>query len=133
VAGGGETGHVGADLGDQFLGAGLADAGDLIQLGHLSRERGDRLIDPPGQRLDLGGQGVGPVEHLVQQVAVVVAEMPGQRLLQDAFLAAHGTAGQLRENVGSRCPAISASSMSRPDLPKMLRTSNPSSARAMRN
>ena len=95
MAGGGEAGHVGADLGDEFLRAGFADAGDLIQLGHLSREKGDRLIDPPGQRLDLGGQRVGPVEHHLQQVAVVVAEMPGQRLLQDALLTAHGTTGQL--------------------------------------
>ena len=63
MASGGEAGHVGADLGDEFLGAGLADAGDLIELGHLRRERGDRLIDPPGQFLDLGGERVDPVEH----------------------------------------------------------------------
>lgn len=29
-----ETGHIGPDLGDEFLGAGLANAGDFIELGH---------------------------------------------------------------------------------------------------
>jgi hypothetical protein len=32
VAGGGEAGHVGADLGEDVLGGGDADAGDLIEL-----------------------------------------------------------------------------------------------------
>jgi hypothetical protein len=31
----------------EFLGAGLPDAGDFIELGHLRREWGDRLIDRP--------------------------------------------------------------------------------------
>ena len=94
----------GAGLRDQLLRAGLPDAGDLIELGHLSRERGDRLIDPPGQILDLGGERVGPVEHHLQQVAVVVTEMPGERLLQDALLAAHGPAGQLGQHVRVALP-----------------------------
>jgi len=70
-------------LGDEFLGAGRPGAGDLIELGHLACERGDRLLDPPGQRLDLGGQRVHVIKHHAQQVAVVVAELPGQRLAQD--------------------------------------------------
>jgi len=63
VARGGEPGHVHADLGDEFLGSGLADAGDLIELGHLVCERGDHFIDPLGQRLGLGGQRIHAVEH----------------------------------------------------------------------
>jgi hypothetical protein len=94
VAGGREPAHVHPDLGDDLRGGVLADAGDLIELGHLDRERGQRLIDPPGQLLDLGGQGVDPVEHHLQQVAVVVAEVPGQRLPQRADLAAQAVAGQ---------------------------------------
>src|SRR5262249_58844266 len=38
VAGGGEAGHVGADLGDDLLSADDADPGDLIELGHLAGE-----------------------------------------------------------------------------------------------
>jgi hypothetical protein len=41
VGGEGEAVHVHADLGDQFLGGGVADRGDLIALRHLSRERGE--------------------------------------------------------------------------------------------
>jgi hypothetical protein len=119
VGGGREPGHVHADLGDQFLRAGPPDAGDLIQLGHLAGERGDRFLDPPGQRLDLGAQPIDAVEHHAQQVAVMVAEVPGQRLLQDADLLAHGAAGHPGQHVGVTLPPISASSMSRPDLPKM--------------
>jgi len=40
VPGSGEPGHVGPDLGDELLGAGLADAGDLIELVHLPGARG---------------------------------------------------------------------------------------------
>ena len=46
VAGGGEAGHVGAGLGEQVLGGGHADPGDLVELGYLGGERGDRLLDP---------------------------------------------------------------------------------------
>ena len=87
-----------------LLGAGSADTGILIQLGHLVRERGDRLIDPPGQRLDLGSQGIDAVKHHPQQVAVVVAELPRQRLLQDADLAAHRPAGQPGQHMGVSLP-----------------------------
>jgi hypothetical protein len=37
VPGGGEPGHIHADPSNELLGADLADAGDLIQLGHLVR------------------------------------------------------------------------------------------------
>jgi hypothetical protein len=97
VAGSREAGHVDADLGDEVLRGGRGDAGNLIQLGHLARERGDRLVDPAGQLLDLGAERIDPVQHHPQQVAVMVAEVPGQRLPQNAGLAAHGAAGQLRK------------------------------------
>jgi hypothetical protein len=88
VTGGGEPGHVDPDLGDELLGAGRPDAGDLIELGHLAGERGDRLLNPPGQVLGLGGQSVHVIRHHAQEVAVVVAEVPGQRLVQDGFAGA---------------------------------------------
>src|SRR5207247_5863112 len=102
------------DLGDDLLGAGGADTRDLIELGYLVGERGDRLADPGGELFDLGGEGIDAAEHHGQQVAVVVAELPGERLGQDADLAAHPGPGQLREHAGSRCPATSAPSIARP-------------------
>ena len=45
VLGGGEAAGVDADLGDQLLGGGGADRGDLIELVDLRGERGDRLPD----------------------------------------------------------------------------------------
>jgi hypothetical protein len=32
------------------------DAADVIELGYLAGERGDHLLNPPGQRLELGAR-----------------------------------------------------------------------------
>lgn len=45
----GKPGHVRADLGDEFLGAGAADAGDVIELGYLAGERVSDLDGRPGR------------------------------------------------------------------------------------
>ena len=45
VGGGWEAAHVHPDLGDEHVGGGPADPGDLIQLVDRSRERGDLLGD----------------------------------------------------------------------------------------
>ena len=55
MTGGGEAGHVGADLGDDVLGGDHSGSGDLIELGDLGGEWGGRLLDPGGQGIDLGG------------------------------------------------------------------------------
>src|SRR5262249_60131516 len=78
VAGGGEAGHLGADLGDDLLSADDADPGDLIELGHLAGEGGDRLLDPGGEGVDLGGECVNPNQHHNQQNNVALGEMPGK-------------------------------------------------------
>jgi hypothetical protein len=49
----------------------------------------------------------------------VVAELAGERLQQGGVLDAQPAAGQLGEGRGSRCPAIIASSMARPETPKL--------------
>lgn len=49
----------------------------------------------------------------------MVGEETGERLPQRSDLAAHAAARHLREQAGSRCPAIIAASISRPDAPKM--------------
>jgi hypothetical protein len=92
-------------LGDDLLRGGDADAGDLIQLRHLGGERGDRFFDPGGERIDLGGERVGAVEHHAQQERVVVGEVPGQRLLQDAHLGAHLLAGEVGERARVALPS----------------------------
>jgi hypothetical protein len=50
---------------------------------------------------------------------MVGAEVPGERLGQVADLGAHPSLCQLREDFGSRCPAMSAASICRPDTPNM--------------
>ena len=50
MPGGGEPGHVGADLGEDHIRAGQADAGDLIQPGHRVGERGGVCVDPRIER-----------------------------------------------------------------------------------
>ena len=114
----GEAGHVHPDLGNDLLGAGPADAGDLIKLGHLTRERGQALVDPLGQRVNLGGDRVDAVAHHPQQVPVMVAEVPGQRFRRTLILPRMLPRASPASASGSRCPAMSASS-SAPDLPKM--------------
>jgi hypothetical protein len=45
VGGGGEDGHVSADLGDDVLGADLPDAGHGVELSDLAQVSGDQLLD----------------------------------------------------------------------------------------
>ena len=70
MTGGGEAGHIGADLGDDVLGGDHADAGDLVELGDLGGERGDGLADPGGEGGDLGGERVDPGQHHAQHEGV---------------------------------------------------------------
>jgi hypothetical protein len=79
-------------------------AGDLIQLLHLIGKRGEQLLDPAGQLIGLGAERVDAVQHHPQQVAVVGAEVPGDRLLQDAQLGAHPALRQLREHLRVALP-----------------------------
>ena len=56
--------------------------------------RGDGLADARGEGIDLGGERVDPGEHHAQHECVVIGEVPGERLLQDAGLGAHVPVGQ---------------------------------------
>jgi hypothetical protein len=97
VRGAGEAGHLCADLGDELLRGDPADPRDFIERVHLVGKRGEQLLDPAGQLIDLGAERVDAVQHHLQQVAVVGAEVPGERLGQDAELGAHPALRQLRE------------------------------------
>src|SRR5262252_6065010 len=61
-------------------------------------------IEQLTMRIDLGSEGIDAAEHHGQQVAVVVAEVPGERLGQGADLAAHAGPGQLRERARVTLP-----------------------------
>ena len=89
VPGGGESSHVGADLGDDDRGGGASDTGNLSDPPGRSR-RGDHLLDPGVQIGDVRVDRIDPAEHLAQQERVVISEVPGERLLQGTDLPAHG-------------------------------------------
>jgi hypothetical protein len=114
-------------LGDDDLRCLRGDAGDLCQPGYrrcdrvggvvarvraggaigtdaLGRHRGDQLLDPPGERVDLGGQGVDLAEQDPGEFAVVVIEPAGQRLDQRGMLGSHLAAGQVRQDVRVALP-----------------------------
>jgi hypothetical protein len=55
---------------------------------------GDQLLGLGGELADLGGQGVDLVQQYPGQLAVVVIELPGQRLDQAVVLGPHPAAGQ---------------------------------------
>jgi hypothetical protein len=113
VGGAGEAAHLDADLGDELWCADPAHAGDFIQLRHLGANGASSSVDPAGQLLDLGAERVDAAGqlldlgaervdaagHHLEQVAVVGAEVPGERLLQVADLEAHPSLCQLREDL----------------------------------
>jgi len=119
---GGKAAHVDADLGDQLLGGGGADPGDLIELGRLAGERADRRLDLGVKGGDLLAVPVDVVQHHPQDRRVVVGEEPAQRLLQASILSslsraeaiAMGAAGmdqvrrqvELAEQVDQPAPAV---------------------------
>jgi hypothetical protein len=105
VGGGGEDGHVGADLGDDVLGADRADAGDGVELLHLAQPGPGQGLDGGGERGDLGAVVVDGRQHHRQHSGVGVGEERAvQRLFQPADLAAHAAAGQLGQGLGVALP-----------------------------
>jgi hypothetical protein len=101
VGSGGEHRHVGADPGDDVLGADRADAGDGVELAGLVQVRGDQRLDLCRERLDLGGAVVDGEQHHCQHRGVLCGEERAvQRLFQAGDLAAHGAAGQLGQGPG---------------------------------
>ncbi len=77
MGGGGEDGHVGADLGDDVLGADRPDAVDGVELGDLVQPGLGQRLDPGGERLDLGGVVVDGGEHHRQHGGVFSGEEAG--------------------------------------------------------
>jgi hypothetical protein len=83
-------------LGDDHRGRRGADSGDLIQAGRRRGERGELGVDPCFDVGDVHVEGIDTGEHLGQQEAVVVGEVPRECLLQLGDLPAHRASGLLR-------------------------------------
>jgi len=110
LGGGGEDRHVGADLGDDVLGADDPDAVELVQLPDLVQVRLGQRLDL-GELADLGGAVVDGDQHYRQHSGVLIGEEGAfQCLLQPADPAAHRAAGQLGQGPGSRAGLHSADS-----------------------
>ena len=99
MPGGGEPGHVGADLGEDHVRAGQADPGDLIQAGYRVGERGGLRGDPLVQGGDVGADRVDPAQHGAEQEGVVAGEVAGEGLFQHGDLGAHAAPGQLCQHL----------------------------------
>jgi len=63
MAGGGEPGHVDADLGDDDRGRDSSDPGDLLKPGGRVTERGQVGLDLGVEGVDVGVDGVDACEH----------------------------------------------------------------------
>ena len=63
MGGGGEDGHIGADLGDDVLGADHSDAGNGVELGDLVQVRLGQCLDLGSELADLGGVVVDGGQH----------------------------------------------------------------------
>jgi len=72
VPGSGEPAHVQADLRDDDVRGGASDAGDLIETFHRVTERGNLLLDPGVQGVDVGADRIDPSEDPGQQERVMV-------------------------------------------------------------
>jgi hypothetical protein len=114
VADGREDAHVGAALGEHYLGGALPDTGDradeLDQLGVWLGRNCDSLVED-GNRLV---ERIDVREQLTDEDAVVAdVEAVCERLAELRDLCPQRPAGELGELVGSLVPASSASSIAR--------------------
>jgi hypothetical protein len=119
VASRGEAAHVSADLGEDQLRGGPADATDLIQPLHRLGERDDQLLQLAVELGDVSVQRIYPGQHLGQQEPVMVAEVPVNASSRTLRLARIRPRASCASSLGSRSPAISAASICRPETPKM--------------
>ena len=79
MGGGGESGHVDPDLGDDDRGRGWPDPGDLIKPGGRVTERGQVLTDLRVGGGDVDVHGVDAGQHPGQPEPVMVIEGPQRK------------------------------------------------------
>lgn len=98
MSGGGELGHVHADLGDDALSGAFADSGDGVQPVASLSKRGDQIINAGVQDADRVFQMVQVLQRQPYQQGVMGAKPAVQRLPQLPQLAAQPTLGQLGQH-----------------------------------
>ena len=80
---------------------------------------GVKLLDAGRQGADLGGQGIDLIQQHPREFGVMVVEPAIEGGEQSRVFGLHPAPRQLGQRLGSRCPAISASTMSRVDSVSM--------------
>ena len=120
MGGGGEPGHVDADLGDDHLGGPFTDPRDRAQQPQLLGERGEDLLDPVIQPVDHAREVVDLVRVHPGQQGVMVTEPSSQAMVRSGILFRIIPRASSASTRGSRSPPISASIMSRADKVVML-------------
>jgi hypothetical protein len=142
MTGGRKLAHVQSDLGEHDLGGFGTDAGNLVEPGDRGQrpstrrgggvvvgaavggwlrggDLGDEPVDPGGEVLDLGAECVDLVQQQAGQFGVVVIEASGRAWTRAARLTRIRPRASSASSVGSRCPAMSASIIARPETPMM--------------
>ena len=120
VFGGREYAHVDPDLGDNDLGGAPLNAGDRPHQLNGFLERGDLLSDRFGQPGDLFVQQIEVVEDRLDPHCVQMIEATLQRSRSAGIFARSLPLASSVSASGSVVPATSASSITRPALPRML-------------
>ena len=99
MLGGREDGHVGADLGDDHLGAAPLNPGDRAEQLNGRGERGDLLLDRVGEPVDLLVEEVDVGEDRPDPERVQVIEAALERLFERRELGAQPALGQLGKHL----------------------------------
>ena len=119
VLGAREDAHVGADLGDDAFGAAPLNAGDRAEQLNGRGERADLLLDRLREPVDLLVEEVDVGEDRPDPGRVQPVEAALERLLERGQLLAQAALANSASTCGSVVPAISASSIARPEAPRM--------------
>src|SRR5262245_14889332 len=111
--------HVDADLGENHLGRPAVDAWNAIQPGQLVGKRDEMPFDLEAQGADRLVQVVEVGQQLSHEKRVVRPKAAGQRRASAGSLPRNRPRASSAKTRGSVVPCASASSMARPDTPKM--------------
>ena len=114
-----EARHVHADLGDEAMAVRRSTPGIVSRSASSGSKGAITRSTSVLSRLDRLVEVVELGQDLAHQQRVVAREATPERLPQEGQLRPQPAPGKLGEDLGSRVPATSAVSMSRPDRPRM--------------
>jgi hypothetical protein len=98
LPGGGEAGHVGADLSQDHLGGAMTHSGDPDQQRHRRLVRVQERLDSGGELVDGGVGLIDAGQHRPAQQGMVLVETARQRVLELRDLGSHGALGHLGQH-----------------------------------